>query len=321
MCFSAIVTQTLNQYFRGLGVRLDYAEALRLYRQRLEDPKLKISRGFDANFMEPKNDDEREIKKLIDEYRDWQGSEEEKKLFEQKTRLNQARRILSSSKPTKKAANDERIAINKIEAATRALSNLRRTTREESDDRIFPGHFAGVVIRQGDDYLLTPMRYRCRIAGQPSFLEKKYDGNYNARRDNLKKYWRPLFGKQHALMVVRSFYENVDRHVMEHRELAPGEKEDNVVLHFVPDDKAPMLIACMWDTWTSSGEPELRSFTAITDEPPEEVAAAGHDRCIINLKADHVRGWLSPEKHDLAHLETLLDDKNRPFYGHEVIAA
>ena len=32
-----------------------------------------------------------------------------------------------------------------------------------------------------------------------------------------------------------------------------------------------------------AGEPDLLSFAAITDEPPPEVAAAGHDRCIIPL--------------------------------------
>ena len=42
-------------------------------------------------------------------------------------------------------------------------------------------------------------------------------------------------------------------------------------------------------------EPELLSFAAITDEPDPEVAAAGHDRTIINIKPEHVDVWLSPD--------------------------
>jgi hypothetical protein len=29
--------------------------------------------------------------------------------------------------------------------------------------------------------------------------------------------------------------------------------------------------------------------------PPADVAAAGHDRCIINIKPEHVEAWLTPE--------------------------
>jgi hypothetical protein len=35
-------------------------------------------------------------------------------------------------------------------------------------------------------------------------------------------------------MVVNAFYEHVSRHAMEHRELAPGEVEEDVVLDGAP---------------------------------------------------------------------------------------
>ena len=41
-------------------------------------------------------------------------------------------------------------------------------------------------------------------------------------------------------------------------------------------------------------EPELLSFAAITDEPPAEVAAAGHDRCVIPIKPEQLDAWLNP---------------------------
>ena len=84
-------------------------------------------------------------------------------------------------------------------------------------------------------------------------------------------------------MVANAFYENVSRHRMEQRELRAGEKEENVILEFRPRPTQEMLVACLWSHW-QDGEESLLSFAAITDEPPTEVAAAGHDRCIIPIK-------------------------------------
>src|SRR5690606_25078389 len=94
---------------------------------------------------------------------------------------------------------------------------------------------------------------------------------------------------------VDSFFENVKLHILEHRELEPGEKPQNVVLQFTPEPAEPMLVACLWSHWTHPSEPTLRSFAIITDEPPPEVAAAGHDRCPINLKTENLEAWLTPE--------------------------
>jgi len=33
-------------------------------------------------------------------------------------------------------------------------------------------------------------------------------------------------------------------------------------------------------------EPDLLTFAAITDDPPEEIAAAGHDRCSSRSRAN-----------------------------------
>src|SRR6202044_743567 len=118
---------------------------------------------------------------------------------------------------------------------------------------------------------------------------------YNARRDNLEKFWKAQFGVSHGIMVVSAFYENVSKHNMQGRELAPGEKEENVVLEFKPTPTQDMLVACLWSHWQGGGEPDLLSFAAITDEPPAEVAAASHDRCRSPIKAEHIRPWLQAQ--------------------------
>ncbi|MDN4571840.1 hypothetical protein DBA34_00965 [Pandoraea cepalis] len=107
---------------------------------------------------------------------------------------------------------------------------------------------------------------------------------------------------------------------MEHRELAPGEKDENVVLEFRPDGGEPMLVACLWSHWTGAGQPDLDSFAAITDEPPPEVSAAGHDRCIVPIKHANVDAWLSPSPDDLQRQFEILEDRERPYYAHQLAA-
>jgi hypothetical protein len=91
--------------------------------------------------------------------------------------------------PTKAATESKRIASNKIEAAIRRLGDLRHTELNERDGRIFPGHYAPVIVIDNGERVARPMRYQCRPAGKPAFYDKKYPGLYNARRDNLEGFW------------------------------------------------------------------------------------------------------------------------------------
>lgn len=64
--------------------------------------------------------------------------------------------------------------------------------------------------------------------------------------DKLEGFWRRQFGSSRAIMIATAFFENVSRHTMEHRALAPGEKEENVILEFRPRPAQEMLVACLW---------------------------------------------------------------------------
>ncbi len=284
--------QVLRKLHRDLGIRLDYEEAEKLFLRRLDDPAIHISRGFEANFDEPTTEQGRRIKGAIDEHRDRTASKLERELFSQKTRLVNAERALTV-----------------------------KETKRARDNRIFPMVYAGVIIRREGANLLTPMRYACRPAGKPAFYDKKFPGLYSARRDNLERFWNEQFGRHHALMVADSFYENVALHIKEHRDLAGGEKEQNVVLHFTPNPPQPMLIACLWSHWTDPKEPDLNGFAAITDEPPPDVAAAGHDRCIINLRQEHVEAWLTPAERSTAELHAILSDRAVSTFAHAALEA
>ena len=108
---------------------------------------------------------------------------------------------------------------------------------------------------------------------------------------------------------------------MEHRDLNVGEQEENVVLQFKPEPAQTMYIACLWSHWTDSNEPDLRGFAAITDDPPPDIAAAGHDRCIINLKPEQVEAWLTPEARSRQELQAILSDRAVPMFQHEISRA
>jgi len=320
MCYSAQVVQTARKLHRQLGIRLDHDEIERLFLRRLDDRSLNISRGFEANFDDPATDQERRIRAAIDEHRSRVAAKTEQDLFTQKSRLVNAARSLKT-RETKKSREDVRIATNKIETLTAKLSDLRRTEPAAQDNRIFPLVYAGVIIKRQGQNLLTPMRYFCRPAGKPAHIDRQFPGLYNARRDNLEKFWAGQFGSHHAILVVESFYENVKLHTMEHRALRTDETERNIVLQFKPEPSQTMYIACLWSHWTDPKEPDLRGFAAITDEPPADVAAAGHDRCIINLKPEHLDAWLTPEGRTTAELQAMLSDRAIPAFQHEALKA
>ena len=122
-------------------------------------------------------------------------------------------------------------------------------------------------------------------------------------------------------MVVDSFYENVPLHVKEHREHRPGENPQNVVVRFMPTPAQPMLISCLWSHWVDPTEPDIKEVAEITDDPPPEVLAAGQDRCIINLRPEHVDAWLMPERRTSAELQAILSNRAISTFEHAALQA
>ena len=192
---------------------------------------------MEAAFAHPASDEERKIKASIDEFNAAQATKLEQELFKQTKRRADAERSLQS-KTTKKAQEELRISTDKIEWAKGKLADLRRSELIDEDSRIFPGHYAPVMVMEGGQRVVKPMRYQCRPAGKPAFYDTKFPGTYNARRDNLEGgFWKDLFGYSHGIVIIDAFYENVSR---------PG---GNVVLEFRPRPRQDMLVACLWSRW------------------------------------------------------------------------
>jgi putative SOS response-associated peptidase YedK len=309
MCYSAMIVEQWRNYVKITGAEMDIRQFAELIGFRAQGQPIRIARAVDRWFAQPQTADERQIKGMIDAYRAGMVSKLEKEIFSQRKRVADAERALQE-KPTKKAAEDVRIGTSKLEKALRDLPLYKSDEPTKLDGRIFPMTYAPIVINEGGRNVVRLARYHCRQPGKPASIDRQFPGLYNARRDNIEKFWRKEFGQTHALMLVESFYENVDR------------DGKNAVLHFVPRPQETMLVACVYAQWTDpkTGE-KLLSFAAITDEPPAEVAAAGHDRMIINIRPENVQRWLTPQGRSTEDLQEILSDRQTPYYEHELLAA
>ncbi|WP_431047086.1 SOS response-associated peptidase family protein [Roseateles sp. L2-2] len=310
MCYSARIRQEWKTFCARLGVKISLADYIELFWERADGRKLSIPKTMEAMFTDPRTGDEQRAWDAVVRYRESRTAEVEQELFDLRRRVADAERKLAA-KPTKSAEDSRRIATNKIDQRLRWLVDLRRDLpTEEQDSRIYPGWYVPVIVMENGERVLKPMRYQCRPAGKPAFFDAKFPGTYNARRDSLSGFWKGEFGVSHGVMVAEAFFEVVER---------DGKK---VVLEFRPQGMGDMLVACLWSRWESPDtpdEPPLLSFAAITDDPPPEIAATGHDRCVIPIKASHLDAWLDP-RGDLDAMQRLLDDRERPFFEHRLAA-
>lgn len=313
MCYSAMVEQRLKSLRAQFNAGVDYARFEALFKARAEGADIKIAKALECNFEDPQNPEEERIQSYIAQHREATTKKLEAELFRQRRRLVDAERKLTL-KETKAAREAQRISTNKIAWCAKTLSRLHNVMPEDNDSRIFPMWYAPVIVQGEDGYLITPMRYHCRPAGKPASYDRRYDGLYNARRDNLEHFWKGQFGRRHAVCVITGFFENVARHDFERREIRAGEKPENIVLRFQPAPPTAMVVACIWDKWEQPEEEALQSFAIITDDPPPEIAATGHDRCPIIL-ADY-KDWLAPENFESAELQLLLEKRDRPLFTH-----
>jgi putative SOS response-associated peptidase YedK len=303
MCYSAQLVAAFEEY-QFYGGTLSIKDFDALYGHRFES-KAKIPKMLDRWFVNPQTEDERRIRKSIDDFNTLSVRGWEQELFKQRKRLADAERKLAE-KHTKAAAESQRIASNKVEQLLEWIESAKRTTVESRDCRIFPNSYAPVLIWRDGQRQIVPMRYMLRPAGKPPTIDKLAT-LYNARRDNLERFWKEQFGQTHGVVLASAFFEHVER---------DGQK---VILKFQPQTRQTMLAACLWSRWVGRDGDELYSFAAITDEPPAEVAEAGHDRCIIPIKAENLDAWLQPDG-DTGAMQRILDDRERPYYEHRIAA-
>lgn len=302
MCYSSQIEADYRRYRSLWGADIALEDFARLWlRQRREPAKFRAPPALGQAFAGAVAPAERAVHEaFLAAQADELGRQQADRAAQQ-ARLDAAAAKLAGPRPTKKAAEDQRIATRRLQAIDRRIAELRAGAAGPEAGRIYPGWYAPVLVSEGGRRVLRPMRYRCRPFHVDAAFDTEKPGTYNARRDSLEGFWRRLFGHHHAVAVIERFYE-----VVEHA----GRSQ---VLAFRPADGQPMLVACLWSPW-SDGQESLESFAMITGEPTPEVVAAGHDRLVQQIRPEDLDAWLNPDPKDLQALYDILDRGPRPYY-------
>jgi putative SOS response-associated peptidase YedK len=184
--------------------------------------------------------------------------------------------------------------------------NPQKFRAPDEDNRIYPNSFAPVVhnisVKGKETRLITPMRYRVRPYDSKEEVPSKFN-LFNARLDSLekRKTWRPLFGQNHGLFPLTSFFEWVER---------PKGKQ---LVRFKAQGHEHLWAPALFDYY-QDGQESFYSFALITTDPPAEILEAGHDRCPIFLKKEYWQDWLSPRSKSKDELYSLLNDSQVATY-------
>lgn len=313
MCYSAIIRQQIKKLGAAYEARIDYDSIYDIVHRRLSDPKIKITKAFEEEFAHPENAEEIEIRDAMLAYRKLQLKDFQEILEFQKIRLAQAEEELAT-KETKKYLEEKRIATNKIELYTSRIEGLKREKLIPTDSRVFPMTFAPLIVREDDKNVIKLARYHCRPADKPADIDVKYNGLYNARRDNLgNAFWKDLYLHKHAFFVVESFYENVDASMYRPK---PGPPNKNLIVQFHPKNRNDLLIAALYDKWGETREEQFYSFAALTHEPTSDILHAGHDRLIVALQEKNLDVWLEPQRYGGRAIEQVLNNPAYHVYEH-----
>lgn len=312
MCYSALIRADYAKLVREFGAVLSLQDFAELYAHDPGKKRPKTPKAMDDGFAGARTEQGRDIVARIQQWHAQEKQSLETELLRQIERRDIANATLAT-RPTQKARNDLRIAGNRIERAQDRLQDLHRVQLLPRDNRIFPGTYAPVMVSENGRRVIKPMRYQCRLPDKPARNDALYPGTYNARRDSLEGYWRGAFGVRHGVVVVQAFYEHVQRHAITGGTLDGAGKGQDIVLEFRPDPPRDLLLACLWAEWEGP-EGRLLSFATITDAPSADVLAAGHDRGVVPIRAEHLDAWLNPDPAQLAAQYALLDDREEIRY-------
>jgi putative SOS response-associated peptidase YedK len=218
-------------------------------------------------------------------------------------------------------------------------------------DRIYPGRYAPVVMETEGKRSVEIMKY-----GVPPVSHAAVASGheaYNARRDNLtSRFWEGAFLRHHGFVVLERFFEWVPvrrllsagvvsmdqvrqeflRQTQEREDRCrstgrvfkptPTEKKDpverQVIVEFFPEEEGDLLVPVIGsfvrleDGFLDGG------FAVVTDEPPSEVKAAGHDRCPVILDSETTSAWMASAHATSLEASELLGRKRRVVFRHKL---
>lgn len=335
MCFSAMVQQDAKKVGLQFRARVQIDMYNDLFQRRLAGEKLILNKAMEYPFTHlsalAATAPEQQIKANILKWHEHQVAVLNEERLKQEAR-HQAACAALKTKPTKKAATEERVSLNKIKKIGADLEKHRSLEfLSEDEQRIFPLHyFTMLCLDEAGQRVVRPVRYLMRPHDRDASFDTKFSGCYNARLDNLESvpWWKSSLGQRHGLILVKKFYENVQSNeYSKHHVLSPDKKTaKSLVICFEPDSSEYMLIPTLWDKWEPKGQGQqngqqpLYSAALITDEPALEVAQAGHNRTPIFLNENAIDDWLSVG-HSNTAIREILSRRERPYYRHLILSA
>lgn len=155
------------------------------------------------------------------------------------------------------------------------------------DARFLPYTNAPVIVKSGEEFKLTPMRFSL-VPSWSSEPKVKF-ATHNARIESItdKPTWRVPFHSQHCLVPLTSFFES-----------AYEGPEAGHIIRFSEQHDHLLFAAGIFDFWKSpqqdaSAEKSFFSFSILTREPSQFILDHGHDRTPIFLKEETAFDWLS----------------------------
>lgn len=285
MCYSAMIEADLRKLEKQFGVKVDWTSFEEAFNIRAKYDQAMIPSGLDSYIIQ--NAETPLQKRLAKMAKEHYKGEIEKfttklKKYEQDV-LDFEAKLKAGSK-----AKDLKTKLEKrretVEWHKEKIDYYERI-EETGAPRVFPNFFAPVIVKDGKEGLIRLMRYHLCPKNGKELNAFQYN-LFNARRDKLleSRTWKPVFGKKHAIFPFQRFYESVD----------DGDGNSKII-YFQPKDQEIMWSAAIYEE-SKIAPGLLRSFAAITDEPPPEVSAAGHDRCPVFLAEENFERWLEPQE-------------------------
>lgn len=129
----------------------------------------------------------------------------------------------------------------------------------------------------------------------PSWASDLKIGNtmINARGETLatKPAFRTAFKHRRCLVPASGFYEWKK----------PDQGKSKQPLYITASDGGPLMLAGLWESWTSPEGPMVQTYTIITTTPNEMMAEI-HDRMPVIVDAADFGRWLDPNLEDASDL-------------------
>lgn len=218
------------------------------------------------------------------------------------------------------------------------------------DSRIFPGHYAPIIYLKHGQRHLSLMRYGAYPP--PSLSQAQKYTTYNARRDNLtSRFWAQAFKKHHGVVILRGFYEWVavkdlihagrvsladvqlefdrQRTIRRNKILASGKPykptptevqsvlSRRIVIQFQAESHGDLIVPVIFSFAKIKGQWDV-GFAIVTDVPPSEIAAAGHDRCPLFLSDQMIDEWMTIPGKSTQDFDGLLSRGQTPHFTHDL---